>query len=147
AYQNTVLRAAREVQIPLRGFLRSQEQAEDLARSVEAARAATQLGVQQYRTGTIDFNRVFNLETTQVQQQDRLAVAAGDIALTLINVYGSLGGGWELRLQDDRHGGEHPTPVAMPRTPVAAPAAPGPGSSLPEPLPGSRPVPQPRAGQ
>jgi outer membrane protein TolC len=99
-YQNLVLTAAREVQIPLRGFLRSQEQAEDLARSVAAARVATQLGVQQYRTGTIDFNRVFNLETTQVQQQDQLAVAAGSIALNLINVYRALGGGWELRLHE-----------------------------------------------
>ncbi len=127
AYQSLVLTAAREVQIPLRGFLRSREQAEDLARSVEAARAATQLGVQQYRTGTIDFNRVFNLETTQVQQQDRLAVAAGDIALNLINVYRSLGGGWELRLQKDRHDGEHPTHAAMPGMPSTSPAAPGPG--------------------
>ena len=85
----------------LRGFLRSQEQAGDLAKSVEAATAATQLGVQQYRTGTIDFNRVFNLETTQVQQQDNLAVAAGNIALNLINVYRALGGGWEFRLHHD----------------------------------------------
>ena len=45
----------------------------------------------------IDFNRVFNLETTQVQQQDQLAVAQGNIALNLIAVYRSLGGGWELR--------------------------------------------------
>ena len=101
-YQNTVLTAGREVQTPLRGFLRSREQAEDLDRSVKAATAATQLGVQQYRTGTIDFNRVFNLETTQVQQQDQLAVAAGNIALNLINVYRALGGGWELRLQVDK---------------------------------------------
>src|ERR1700733_3270914 len=100
-YQNTVLSAGREVQTPLRGFLRSREQAEDLDRSVKAATAATQLGVQQYRTGTIDFNRVFNLETTQVQQQDQLAVAAGNIALNLVNVYRALGGGWELRLQRD----------------------------------------------
>ena len=98
-YQNTVLNAGREVQTPLRGFLRSREQAEDLARSVAAARAATELGVQQYRAGTIDFNRVFNLETTQVQQQDQLAVASGNIALNLVSVYRALGGGWELRLQ------------------------------------------------
>ena len=98
-YQNTVLSAGREVQTPLRGFLRSREQAEDLDRSVKAATAATQLGVQQYRTGIIDFNRVFNLETTQVQQQDQLAVAAGNIALNLINAYRALGGGWELRYQ------------------------------------------------
>jgi outer membrane protein TolC len=140
AYQNTVLRAGREVQIPLRGFLRSREQAEDLARSVAAAREATQLGVQQYRTGIIDFNRVFNLETTQVQQQDQSAVAAGNIALNLISVYRALGGGWELRLQQDGHGGGSVTHAAMPRMPSEPPAGPGPGS-LPEPLPAPRPVP------
>ncbi|MGP0064991.1 MAG: efflux transporter outer membrane subunit [Isosphaeraceae bacterium] len=145
-YQNTVLTAGREVQTPLRGFLRSREQADDLDRSVEAARTATQLGMQQYRTGTIDFNRVFNLETTQVQQQDQLAVAAGNIALNLVNVYRSLGGGWELRLQKDHPDGEHPTHPAMPGMPSALPAGPAPGS-LPEPLPGSRPALQPRAGQ
>ena len=116
-YQNTVLSAGREVQTPLRGFLRSREQSEDLERSVKAATAATQLGVQQYRTGTIDFNRVFNLETTQVQQQDQLAVAAGNIALNLINVYRALGGGWELRLQVPP--GQHaPHPAAGPSPPA-----------------------------
>src|SRR5271157_548041 len=142
AYQSMVLKAAREVQVPLRGFLRSREQAEDLARSVEAARAATRLGVQQYRTGVIDFNRVFNLETTQVQQQDRLAVAAGDIALNLISVYRSLGGGWELRLQNNRRDGERPTLAAMTGIPSASPATPNP-DSLPEPLPRARAVPPP----
>jgi NodT family efflux transporter outer membrane factor (OMF) lipoprotein len=101
-YQNTVLTAGREVQTPLRGFIRSREQAEDLDRSVKAATAATQLGVQQYRTGTIDFNRVFNLETTQVQQQDQRAIASGNIALNLVNVYRALGGGWELRYQNEQ---------------------------------------------
>ena len=76
-YQSKVLSAGREVQVPLRGFLKSREQADDLARSVTAAAAATEVGVAQYRTGTIDFNRVFNLETTQVQQQDRLAIRPG----------------------------------------------------------------------
>jgi outer membrane protein TolC len=100
-YQTQVLSAGREVQISLRGFLKSREQADALARSVTAAAAATEVGVAQYRTGTIDFNRVFNLETTQVQQQDRLATAQGDIALNLIGVYRALGGGWELRLHKD----------------------------------------------
>jgi outer membrane protein TolC len=96
-----VLKAGREVQTPLRGFLKSREQADDLDRSVKAATAATELGVRQYRAGTIDFNRVFNLETTQVQQQDQLAIAAGNIALNLVNVYRAMGGGWELRYQQD----------------------------------------------
>ena len=134
-YQNTVLSAGREVQTPLRGFLRSREQAEDLDRSVKAATAATQLGVQQYRTGIIDFNRVFNLETTQVQQQDQLAIAAGNIALNLVNVYRALGGGWELRCQKEQlqrsTDSEHGDARGAPRE---APAALGP-ESLPEPLP------------
>ena len=42
-YQNTVLTAAQEVQTALRGFLRSQEQADALARSAAAAVAATKI--------------------------------------------------------------------------------------------------------
>jgi NodT family efflux transporter outer membrane factor (OMF) lipoprotein len=101
AYQNKVLTAAQEVQTPLRGFLRSREQAMDLARSVIAATGALETGKNQFRVGTIPFNTVFNLETTQVQQQDNLAVARGNIALNLINVYRGLGGGWELRTQKE----------------------------------------------
>jgi outer membrane protein TolC len=99
AYQDAVLRAGREAQSALRGYLKSREQSVDLARAVDAAASATQLGLDQYRTGTVPFNTVFNLETAQVQQQDHLAVAQGNIALSLIEVYRSLGGGWEWRLQ------------------------------------------------
>jgi NodT family efflux transporter outer membrane factor (OMF) lipoprotein len=136
AYQSTVLFAGREVQVSLRGFLRSRQQADDLAESVDAARSATQLGVQQYRTGTIDFNRVFNLETTQVQQQDNLAVAAGNIAINLINTYRALGGGWELRLKTDDHSGEPVAAVGAPGSPVEVPTGPGiPAIPAPRPIP------------
>src|ERR1700722_15501683 len=101
-YQNQVLTAARETQTAMRGFLRSQEQAESLARSVKAATEAAELGVQQYRTGTIPFNTVFNLEITQVQQQDQLATSRGNIALFLISSYRALGGGWEIRTQKEK---------------------------------------------
>jgi NodT family efflux transporter outer membrane factor (OMF) lipoprotein len=119
-YQNKVLTAGREVQVALRGFVRSQEQAVDLARSVKAAAAAAALGRQQYRTGTIDFNRVFNLETTQVQQQDQLAVSQGNTALNLINAYRALGGGWEVRTQQDHCGASAPA-VAVLEEGTAAP--------------------------
>jgi NodT family efflux transporter outer membrane factor (OMF) lipoprotein len=123
-YQNQVLTAAQQVQTALRGFLQSREQAEDLARSVSAAVAATQLGVGQYKAGTVPFTTVFQLETAQAQQQDNLAVAQGNIAFNLINVYRALGGGWEIRIQPDNCGAE---PTA--EQPVAAetPAASGPG--------------------
>ncbi|HTU23452.1 MAG TPA: efflux transporter outer membrane subunit [Gemmataceae bacterium] len=134
-YQNRVLTAGREVQIPLRGFLRSREQAEDLARSVEAAREALRIGRDQFRVGTVPFNTVFNLETTQVQQQDQLVVSQGNIALNLINVYRALGGGWEIRYQDGGCG----------RPPLSGPAPEeGPPADASEQLPKPAPVPQPR---
>lgn len=141
SYQGRVLSAGREVQVSLRGFVRSREQAESLRRSVEAASAASQVGVSQYQTGTIDFNRVFNLETTQVQQQDRLAAAQGDIALNLIAVYRALGGGWEYRLPKPAPAGP-PTPALDTPAPTARL---GP-VSIPEGLPDPR-QPPPDAGQ
>jgi outer membrane protein TolC len=120
AYQNQVLTAAQQVQTSLRGFLRSREQAEALARSVTAAVAAREVGVKQYTAGTVPFNTVFNLETTQVQQQDNLAVAQGNIALSLIGVYRALGGGWEIRTQKDGCGEE---PISEPAVEVPSPTS------------------------
>ena len=82
-YQNHVLTAAREVQTNLRNFLRAQEQADALGRSAKAAEEAVKIGVIQYKSGTRDFNTIYNLEAAQVQQQDQLAVAYGSIALNL----------------------------------------------------------------
>jgi outer membrane protein TolC len=129
AYQNRVLTAGQEVQTALRGFLKSQEQAESLAQGVTAAKEAAELGVQQYRTGTVPFNTVFNLATTQVNQQDQLAVAQGNVALFLINTYRALGGGWEVRYQKEK-GREEANATSGP----AAPAGP-PSERLSEPRP------------
>src|SRR5262249_31396233 len=96
AYQTQVLQAAQEVQTALRGFLRSQEQAADLSRSVLAATKAVKIGEDLFRTLKADANRLFILENSKLQQQNNLAVAQGNIALNLINVYRALGGGWEI---------------------------------------------------
>jgi NodT family efflux transporter outer membrane factor (OMF) lipoprotein len=130
-YQNKALTAGREVQTALRGFLRSQEQAEDLARSVRAAKKALQIGRDQYKVGIISFNTVFNLEVTQVQQQDQLAIAQGNIALNLIAVYRALGGGWELRGQKEK-GGAAPQTLPAPG-PVPTAGVLGAPVALPEP--------------
>jgi NodT family efflux transporter outer membrane factor (OMF) lipoprotein len=135
-YQNDVLTAAQQVQTALRGFLRSREQAEDLARSTKAAVAATKVQEKNFTDLRADVNRLFTLENTQVTQQDNLAVAQGNIALNLINVYRSLGGGWELRFQ--REGcGEGPRMVGAVLT--EAPAPPG-----QEQAPAPKPLPQPK---
>jgi NodT family efflux transporter outer membrane factor (OMF) lipoprotein len=135
AYQNRVLTAAREVQTALRGFLRSQEQAEDLAGSARAAVKATEIEEKLFRDIKADVNRLFTLESTQLQEQDQLAVAQGNIALNLIEVYRALGGGWEIRCRNDcccpaRITGIEPEPV--------------PPAPLPEQLPPPTVVPHPR---
>jgi NodT family efflux transporter outer membrane factor (OMF) lipoprotein len=119
-YQNRVLTAAQEVQTALRGFLRSQEQAADLARSSTAATAATKTEEQLYYDIKADVNRLFTLESTQVQEQDNLAGAQGNIALNLINVYRALGGGWEIRLQEGGTCRARITGIVPEATPPAA---------------------------
>ena len=52
----------------------------------------------QYREGTIDFTRVTQIQLNLVPLLDTLALAHGEIGLGLIQVYRSLGGGWQLRL-------------------------------------------------
>ena len=94
-YQQTVLRAGREVEDNLVAFLQTQVQARRLQESVDAAQRAVELVTQQYQAGTEDFNRVFNTQTTLVVQQDQLATARGNIALNLIATYQALGGGWQ----------------------------------------------------
>src|SRR5262249_61663504 len=92
-----VLIAAQEVQTALRGFLRSQEQADALARSATAAQAATKIEEKLFSDIKADVNRLFTLENSQLQEQDNLAVAQGNIALNLITVYRALTAAWPIR--------------------------------------------------
>lgn len=98
AYQNQVLEAGREAEDAIVTFLRSQEQAQHLAASVDAAARTVQITNDQYAEGAVDFTPVFLFQEQLTDQQDQLAVAQGDIALGLIAVYRALGGGWQIRL-------------------------------------------------
>ncbi len=100
AYQNAVLNANTEVENSITSFLNSQEQTEYLSDAVEAAADGVRIVTDQYENGAINFNTVFNLQESLVAQQDAYAVAQGDIALGLIGIYKSLGGGWQIRCND-----------------------------------------------
>lgn len=111
AYQDRVLNAGREVEDAMVVFLRSQEQARHLDASVAAAVRTVDITKEQYIQGEVDFTPVFLFESILTQQQDQLAVSQGDIALGLIAVYRSLGGGWQIRMGGDR---SEPEPMRMP---------------------------------
>jgi NodT family efflux transporter outer membrane factor (OMF) lipoprotein len=96
-YQNTVLKAGREVEDGLVRFLRAQERTKLQAQSVEEASQAAQLAIVQYKAGTVDFTRVTQVELNLVQQKDTLAQAKAEVAQGLVEIYRALGGGWELK--------------------------------------------------
>lgn len=100
-YQNTVLRAAKEVEDSLVSFLKSQDQVEFLAESTRAAKRAVDLSIIQYREGAIDYSRVLTAEQALVQQQDRLTQTRGTVSTSLVTLYKALGGGWKTTIDKD----------------------------------------------
>jgi NodT family efflux transporter outer membrane factor (OMF) lipoprotein len=94
-YQQAVLSGGREVEDALVAFLEAQKQAAKLEDSVHEAERSVELVLIQFQGGVTDFNRVYNTQAVLVSQQDQLASARGQIALSLIRVYKALGGGWQ----------------------------------------------------
>ena len=118
-YQETVLKANAEAENALVGFLKSQQQVRSLAESADAAKESVDLVTSQYREGTVDFNRVFNVQQFLTRQQDQLAVAEGAVVQNLIQVYRALGGGWQIRLGTPAT--QTPAAVEPPAAPIEAP--------------------------
>ncbi len=95
-YENTVLKAAQEVEDALITFLKAQESAVNLQRSVDAAQRSVALSIIQYREGSENFQRVIDSQTKLLDVMNRLAQTRSSIATNLIGVYKALGGGWEV---------------------------------------------------
>lgn len=98
-YRQAVLNAGKEVEDALVQFIQAQQQTRFLEVSVEEARRAVQIAQDQFEGGVADFNRVYTNQSQLVAQQDQLGTAKGNIALYLIQVYKSIGGGWEAACQ------------------------------------------------
>lgn len=97
SYQDTVLRAQREVENALIAFLNARRRAEFLEQSCAAAKRSLDLAVIQYQQGMTDFTTVLTAEQELLTQQNNLAVTQGDISLNLVSLYRALGGGWQIR--------------------------------------------------
>jgi len=96
-YQDTVLRAAQEVEDALIGFLKEQETQAFEQNSVNAAQRSVEIALVQYREGTVDYQRVLDTQRALLQEQSNLTQTRSSIATNLIALYKALGGGWELR--------------------------------------------------
>jgi NodT family efflux transporter outer membrane factor (OMF) lipoprotein len=96
-YENTVIKAAQEVEDALIAFLKDQESAVNLQKSVASARRAVEIAIIRYREGAEDYQRVVDSQRFLLQEENRLAQTRSAIATHLIALYKALGGGWELR--------------------------------------------------
>jgi NodT family efflux transporter outer membrane factor (OMF) lipoprotein len=99
-YRNTVLTAYQEVEDARVAFVQSKQESHFRNVAAIAAGRSVEISNIQYREGTVSFQRVVDSERVLVSQQDLWASTRGDIALNLIAMYKALGGGWEIRGED-----------------------------------------------
>ncbi len=99
-YQQAVLDANAEVEDAIISFLKAQQQHAALRAAVKLTERSVELVRTQYREGDIPFNRVNDRLHDLVLRQDNMATAEAAIALSLIRIYKTLGGGWEIRSGD-----------------------------------------------
>ena len=145
-YQNAVLTAQQQVENGLTSFLQGREQVDYLRESVAAANAALGLAILQYNLGTRDFTTVLTAEQNLYTAQNDLAIAEGNVSTGLASVYEALGGGWQIRADNEfvpaataeemrnrTNWGELLPPAGTPQPP--APALPTPADVSPNPRP------------
>jgi NodT family efflux transporter outer membrane factor (OMF) lipoprotein len=100
-YLNTVLQAQGDVENAIVAYLRSHEQMYAYRLAADASQEAVDLATLQYTNGLVDFNTVITVLQNNLQQQDLLASTSGTVATNLAQVYKALGGGWEIRNNQD----------------------------------------------
>lgn len=95
-YRQTVLQAQGEVENAIVAFFKSQQQQVSLQSATSAAQRAVDVATVQYQEGEVTFNTVITTLQSLVSQQDQLASIQGTVTTNLVDLYKSLGGGWEV---------------------------------------------------
>jgi NodT family efflux transporter outer membrane factor (OMF) lipoprotein len=101
SYQNTVLKAAQEVEDAMVAFLRTGEEAKFLEESVKAYKRSVDLSMLQYREGLTDYQRVLDAQRFLTLAQEGQIATKGSVVINLVAMYKALGGGWETRIGKD----------------------------------------------
>jgi NodT family efflux transporter outer membrane factor (OMF) lipoprotein len=96
-YQNTVLQAQGDVENSIVAYLKSYQQLASYQLAAAASRRSVGVSTAQYQKCLIDLNNVNSTQNADAQQQDLLTATRGNVATNLVQVYRSLGGGWEIR--------------------------------------------------
>lgn len=94
AYRQTVLQAWHEVDNALDAWTSQQRQHDELLISYEQNKEALQIAERGYQEGATDYLNVLTAQRNVLVSQTSLNTSATSAALTLVNLYKSLGGGW-----------------------------------------------------
>lgn len=95
AYRQAILSALQDVENALTLLASGEQRVKALEVAVASARSASELAIQRYGAGLIDFQSVLDTQRTVLTSEDNLASARADRVLALIRLYKALGGGWK----------------------------------------------------
>lgn len=98
AYQNQVLQAQQEVEDSLSSIVGNRTASEDLKQASASARRSTALALESYKAGQTDFTTVTAAYQSQLQVEDGLVQANGNLLQSYVAAYRALGGGWNGQL-------------------------------------------------
>lgn len=94
AYRQTVLRAWHEVDNALDAWAAQQQQHAQLSISYEQNEQALHIAARGYEQGAADYLSVLTAQQNVLASQTRLNSSATSATLALVNLFKSLGGGW-----------------------------------------------------
>lgn len=96
-YQNVVLQAQQEVQDNITRYIESQQAEHSLITANHSATQSTKISLIRYREGETDYTTVIDVQRQQLRVQTSLVNATGAVSQSLVSLYRSLGGGWQIR--------------------------------------------------
>jgi outer membrane protein, multidrug efflux system len=95
AYIKSVLIALEDVENALVAYGNQQERVRVLETQTLATKRAAEIAKDRYEQGLVDFLNVLDTQRQVYLSEDALTVSKGQLAIDLIELYESLGGGWE----------------------------------------------------
>jgi NodT family efflux transporter outer membrane factor (OMF) lipoprotein len=95
AYQEAVIQGAREVEDAMSSLASTRAKDSILFESVDIAQRSADLAFLRYQEGFADYQRVLDAQQALFSQQQRYATNHGEVVRSVIQLYRSLGGGWQ----------------------------------------------------
>ena len=101
-YTKIVLNALEDVENALVAYGNEQKRMNFLEAETSASQRSVDLAKQRYEQGLVDFLNVLDAERQLYQAQDALTVSKSQLAIDLVMLYESLGGGWEINSAENK---------------------------------------------